>query len=68
MQEILELANFAFRHGATHGERRAYAVFFYRIQGNKVERCFAEFSPSDNRYHWIWDPTDWRECPEIEAP
>jgi hypothetical protein len=62
-QDLQQMAVRAQQGGATHGKRFGAAVCFYRLHGDRVECCFAEYHPASGRYTWIWEPPDWREVP-----
>jgi hypothetical protein len=60
-QDLREMAVGVRRDGATHGKRFGPAVVFYREHDGRVERCFAEYNPSTQRYDRIREPPDWQE-------
>jgi hypothetical protein len=62
-QDLMDMAARAQQEGAIEGKRFGPAVCFYRLSGDRVECCFAEYNPSTQRYGWIWEPPDWHEAP-----
>jgi hypothetical protein len=53
------------QEGATHIAVFGPNVVFYRTRDDKVEYCYAEYSPTANRLVWESEPLKWRECDEI---
>jgi len=67
-----DLIPIAKQNGATHFENAGLVICFYRTHDGKVERCFAEYSPSTNNYEWVWPPSEWHadqvKIPESAKP
>jgi hypothetical protein len=60
--DIADMAREAQQEGATQYESSWPALIFYRTRGDKLECCFAEYL-ANGSLGWIWEPPDWRECP-----